>query len=207
MNEMKLSPIEKKVLSDFWILSTKNTVEALSQMIRKEVNILSCSMKRIWVNRVPRFLNPKEISFTLIYTKILGSLNGIILLASSLKDVLKLADLLLHKKIGYYKALSDENLPVLLELANILQGYYISSLVKLFGAELKWTSPSISVNAYRAIEEFDFGPIYIQKIYVHMFNAKIKVKKERIKFQIVLLFKDEEIKKILEMAEKRVRIV
>ena len=39
-----------------------------------------------------------------------------------------------------------------------------------------------------------------------MFNAKIKVKKERIKFQIVLHVKDEEIRKILEMAEKRVRI-
>lgn len=203
---MKLSKIEKKIVTDIWTLKTKETCEALSKMIRKDVKISSVSVRRIWINQVPRLLNPKEVSFTLISTKIFGKINGVILLACSLKDILKLAELLLHKEIGYYKALDEENLPVIIELTNVLQGYYISYLVKLFGAEISWSSPSLYTNAYRAIEEFDFGPIYIEKIYAHMLNANFEVKSEKISFKMLLLFKDSEIKKVLEAIEEKIKV-
>ena len=195
---MKFSPIEKRILINLWTNDTKNMASALSEMIRKDVKIVSCSLRRIWVNMVPKFLNPQEVSFLMVYTKILRNLNGVIAFTSSLKNILKIIDILLHKKIGYYNALSQENLPVIKELGNVLNGYYLTSLSNIFGNEISWEYPRISTNAYRVIEDFEFNHIYIQKIYVLMFNGKLSIDYAKIRFQMLLLLKEESARKLLD---------
>ncbi len=202
---MKFSKLEKTIVTNLWVNDTKAVVDALSKMTRKDIKIIKCSFKKVRANRVPIFLNPKELSFFLSYNKITGAINGVVAIACSLEDILKLADILIHKKIGYYTALSEENLPVIRELTNILQGYYLTSLLNIFGTEINWEGPFISTNAYRAVEDFDFGPIYIEKIYVFMFYAKLLFKDEKIKFQALLFFKDVDIRQLLDKIAQKIQ--
>lgn len=203
---MNFSKLERTIFINLCLNDTKNLVDALSKMTKRDVKITSYSFRRIVANKIPKFLNPKEISFLLVYNKIFGGLKGVIAVGGSLIDFLKLVDILLHKKIGYYKALDDENLPVIKELVDILNGYYLSSISKIFEDEIKWEFPYISTNPYRAIEEFDFGPIYIEKIYIMMFKTNIEIEEDRIDFQTLLFFNEEDVRKILDRLAQKISV-
>lgn len=203
---MEFSKLEIDIVTNLWIKDTKSMITALSEMTRREVKTDSYSFRKILANNVPKYLNPKELSFLMSYVKISGAFNGVIVIASTLRDILKLVDILLHRKIGYYKALDEENLPVVKELTNILQGYYFTSVSNIFGDEVKWGKTFVSTNAFRALEDFDLGRIYVEEIDVMMFEAAITVKDEKSGFKAVLLFKEEDIRKILDKLAQKIMV-
>src|SRR3989304_9820539 len=100
---MKFSELEKKTIINLWMNDTRSMADALSAMIGKEVNIGAHYFRNILVNDVPKPLNPEDISFVMAHSKISGGIEGVIATASSLKDILKLVDIMLHKSIGFYK--------------------------------------------------------------------------------------------------------
>jgi chemotaxis protein CheY-P-specific phosphatase CheC len=118
-----------------------------------------------------------------------------------------MADIFLRKEPGYFKDLSDENIPVIKELASVLAGYYVTALNNSFGTNYELSEPFLSVNPYRAIEDFDFGPVYIEEIHVLMFKASFNIAQERIKKDIVLLFREESTKELLEMISSKISFV
>jgi chemotaxis protein CheC len=202
----KLPKFAVNILKSMWISCSNKVATALSEMINKEVKITSSSMKILLINEIPKLLNPEDITTTIVYTQLLGTIKGVIVISSPLENILKMADMLLHKKIGHYKDLSDENVPVIKELGNILAGYYISGLNKLFETKYEWTPPNLSVYPYRAIEDFSFGQVYKEEIYVLMFKAGFHIKEENIREDILLLFKRESIEKILELISRKVKL-
>lgn len=202
----KLPNFAKNILKDMWIGCSNKVATALSEMTNKKVEIIGSSMKIVNLNKIPIMFNPDDIKTTIIYIQMLGTIDGVIVISSSLDNILKMVDILLHKEMGYYKDLSDENVSAVKELGNILAGYYISDLNKLFNIEYKYESPELSVNPYRAIEDFNFGNIYKKEIYVLVFKANFRIAKERIKEDVFLLFKKENIGSILELLSKKIKL-
>ncbi len=106
----------------------------------------------------------------------------------------------------FFKNLSDENIPVIKELANILAGYYITTLDNLFGTKYSWSDPFISVNPYRAIEDFDLGQVYIEEVRVLVFKSSFHIPDESIKEDVFLIFKKDNIPKILEFLSEKLKL-
>jgi len=179
-------------------------LDALSKMIRKNVKLTNSSLKIELINNMPRLMNPQEIDTTLVYTILSGQLNCVIIITSPLKYFLRLIDILLNKKIDYYEALNEENKSSVLELGNIINGYFVSSLNSLFNTRFKYEPSEISVNPYRAIEDFNFGDVYKKKIYVLSLNSDFKVETENIEGKIFLLTEENNIDAILDMISKKV---
>jgi chemotaxis protein CheC len=202
----KLPKFAENILRNMWTATSNKVVVALSQMINKEVKINSPSTKILLLNDVPKLMNPKEITTTLIYTKLEGEIKGVVVVSSTLRNILKIVDLFLHKEIGYYKDLSDENISVIKEFGNILAEYYVDGLNKLFETEYKFDPPVLSVNPYRAIEDFDFGNLYRKEIYSLIFQARFDIHEESILEDVFLLFKKEDIDSIVELVSKNVRL-
>ncbi len=200
---MKIPKYGLNLLNNMWNACTNEVVQALSEMMEREVKIKCTSLKITILNDLPKIINSREPSTTLVYMKLKDSVKGIVLISSSLKNMLNLIEIIMHKKIGYYEALSDENIPVICELGYILSGYYISSLVKLFGEAISWEKPILSTNPVRAIEDFDLGPVYKEKIYVLMFRAVLHILPKPIELQVVLLFRKEDVDKILETISEK----
>jgi len=200
---MEIPKYGLNLLNNMWNVCTSEVVQALSEMMEKEVKIKSTSLKIAVLNDLPKLINSREPSSTLVYMKLKDSIKGIVLICTSLKNMLNLIETIMHKKIGYYGALSNENIPVICELGYILSGYYISSLIKLFGEAINWEKPVLSTNPARAIEDFDLGPVYKEKIYVLMFKAVLHILPKPIELQVVLLFREEDVNKILETISEK----
>lgn len=204
--KISLPKIESKLLKKMWLSCSEVTAKALKEMINKEVKVSSSFLKVLLLNEVPKLLNPEKISTTIFFIKLKNAVNGVILLSSSLKDILRMADIFLKKEKGYFKDLSDENLPVLKELANILSGYFINILQKLFNTKYVLSEPFLSVNPFRAIEEFELGQVYKEEIYTLVFLSEFEIPEERIKQKIVLLFKSDDIRKILDLISEKIKL-
>jgi len=200
------SDFRMKILKKVWISSTEKAAKALSEMIQRDVKVVSTSFRITLLNNLPKLINSRRVTTTIVYNQIKDDIKGVMLLSSSLRGILKLVEILLHKKIGYYKVLSDENIPVIRELWNVVSGYYLSFLVKLFERGLSWERPTISTNPGRAIENFNFGPVYKKKIYVLTFSSVIAIPRE-VAVQIVLLFKKESMDKLLEAISEKIEII
>lgn len=194
-------------MKNFWESCVDEALVALGKMIRKDVRPIESSIKIELINNLSETLNHTKISNIIVYTKITNSFNSIVLICSPLNNYLKLIDMLLHKKIEYYEALDQENIPSVIELGNIINGYFISSLNSLFEEKFNFYETEISTNPYRVIEDFGFGDIYMKKIRVLKFESDFKVLSENINGKLILLTDMNKIDKILENISSKLHIV
>jgi len=199
-----LPAYKSQILNVFWSSCIKNALDALSLMLRKNIKLMKSAINIELINNIPKLMNPKEVTTTLVYTRAYNHLNCVVITSSSLKHFLRLIDILLKKKIDYYEALNEENKSSVLELGNIINGYFISFLNSLFNTRFKYEPPELSVNPYRAIEDFNFGDIYKKKTYVLLLNSDFKVEMENIEGKIFLLTEENNTDAILDMISKKV---
>jgi|GEM_PF-1554231 len=193
-----LTKIEEDTLNSMMYEFSKETAEALSAMINKTVDISSTSSKILLINDLPQLIGSANSATSIIFTKLTGGIRCVVVLSSALKDMAKLASLLLHKPEGYFDKLGTENTSAIKELADILIGYYITGLNHALNAEYHSTTPIISLNPVRSIEEFGFGPIYTEKIHVLVLKTSFSIREENIKKEITLIFKKESLEKLFE---------
>jgi chemotaxis protein CheY-P-specific phosphatase CheC len=154
-------------------------------------------------------MNPKELSTTLVYTMVTGHLNGVIITSLSLKHFLRLVDILLNKQIDYYEALNEENKSSVLNLGDIINGYFISSLNRLFDTKFDYELSELSVNPYRVIENFKFGNIYKEKVNILTFKSDFQVEwnwVECIAGKIILLTEENKVDTFLEAISKKIKM-
>lgn len=195
-----------QILNAFWDSCVKEATEALSSMIRKDVKKTKSVIKVSNLKDIPKMMNPKEITTTLVYTKVPGQIKFVIVFSSSLKGFLGLIDMLLKKKIDYYTALNEENEPLIAELGNIINGYFVSSLDRVFGKNLKYQEAEISTNPFRAVEEFGMGNIYKENIKVLVFKSDFKIKNENIEGKMFLLAEEKKMDVLLEEISKKLHL-
>ncbi len=195
---------EIQLLNIFWTNSVNKALNALSKMIGKKARALNTLIRIEHLNVTPKLLNHKMVSSVTVCTKLSDDLKCVILFFSPLKDFLKLADILLKKEIDYYEALNDENMPVILELGNIINGYLESSLNNL---EIKFKNKEVDLftNPSRIIENFGFGNPYKEKIYVLLFESNFEVGAD-IRGKTLMLIEKNKVDKILESISKKVKI-
>ncbi|MBN2203246.1 MAG: hypothetical protein JW700_03620 [Candidatus Aenigmarchaeota archaeon] len=201
-----LQKYKTEMLGTFWDSCTDQAFGALSEMIQRDVKKIKPSIHVETINNVPNMLNPKEITTTLVYTLVNGEIKCTVVFSSSLRHFLRLIDILLKKKIDYYDALNEENEPVVIELGNIINGYIVSSLNRLFESKFDFNESVISVNPYRAIEDFDFGNIYKEKVRLLTFKSGFSVHGEDIQGKLLLLLNDNKTDMLLEAIVKKIII-
>lgn len=176
-----------QLLRVFWEDCVYDALNALSKMIREDVRAEKSSIDVELINDIPKLMNPKEITTNLIYTVVENHLKCAIIFCSPLEHLLKLADILLNKKIDFYDAMNEENKSVILELGMIVNGYLASALNNLFSTKFRYKLTGISSNSYRAIENFGFGNMYTDKIDVLMFRNDFSIEREGIEGKLFLL--------------------
>ena len=196
---------ELQIFDIFWNKCVNDALEALSKMVNKEIKKTNSSIKIDALNQLAKLLE-KDVTNTIVYTKMKGPLKCVVLFVSPLKNFLRLTDILLKKRIDYYNALNEENMPVVLELGDIVNGYFVSFVNKIFNTTFVCET-DISTNPSRIIENFDFEDIYIKKISILLFTAEFAIETEKIKGEMLFLFEEDNVDKFLEMLIKRLQII
>jgi len=68
-----------------WVSCSDQTAKALSEMLNKKVKTSSISPKILLINKIPKLLNPRDVSTTILYTQLIGTVKGVIVISSLLK--------------------------------------------------------------------------------------------------------------------------
>ena len=106
------------------------------------------------LNEVPKEMNPKDVK-TVVVWNVIKKPRSVVAISSKSDNVLGFADMLLHKELGFYKDLSDENVGVICEFENIIAGYFVDTFTNILNEEIITQKPKFSVNPNRSIEFFD----------------------------------------------------
>ncbi len=183
------SKLMENALMGMWITCSNNAIKAISGTMQKEAEIKSQSIKRMSLKDVPKFLDSDSHKSTIVWMQLKGEVEGAILMSFSVDDILKLENILLHKKVEYFQTLSEENTVVIKELAKIIAYFYMEELVKLFDFKLK--DPSLSTSPYRVPEFLGMGDTENDSIGVLALEALMNIPQEDISVNVFLLFRED----------------
>ncbi|MCK5334441.1 MAG: hypothetical protein KAJ24_08020 [Candidatus Aenigmarchaeota archaeon] len=193
---MELSDNEKNTLKEMWSLSSSGAISALASTLGKEVKLVEPCVKQMLLNDVPGVINADESGNILIYLKLSGAVKGVAAISAAPSNILALADMLLHKEIGTFKTLDNQNFSVVNELLNILTGYYVDAIVARISGKITMREPTYSVNAYKAIDDFGLGETF-KEIKVLVFENKFIIPEVHVTGKTFLILSEKVLKKFL----------
>jgi len=188
---------EEIILKDTVKNITKIAAQALSETINKKIELSEPRIKIISIKDLQKDFYPYEEHPIAVWMFLKNQTTNTILLMSKEENFLKIADILLHKEIGYYKGLSNENISVIKQICELIAGYFIDAEIKLFAENLEFKKTEVSVNPSKAVEYFGFKDVYSQTFLV--LETLIKIKEYDLEIKIFLIFKSSMKDRIIEL--------
>lgn len=145
--KIALSEREMRILESKLNFCSVNISRALFEMIRLNVDVLPSTIRTCPIKSVPEFLGADQ-KLVVLYNQIIGTSGSSMLISAHLDNIIKIAEIFLHKEHGYFKELNSENLSVIKEISTILAGYYTTALNELTNSDYALHKPSISIGSY-----------------------------------------------------------
>lgn len=146
-----LSAEQIDALKEIVTIGSGNAATALSQMLKKTVEIKVPKVNVCSIGDAPCIFGGSEKLVTAIYLQLLGDASGVILFSFGKEEAGRLADLLLGQKVGQTKILNQMAQSALKEASTILTGAYLSALAKLLKMRLLISSPGFAEDMAGAI--------------------------------------------------------
>ncbi|MEK7453106.1 MAG: chemotaxis protein CheC [Patescibacteria group bacterium] len=201
--EKYLTEFERDQLVEVINIGTGNASTALSQMVNKKVMIFVPDIFVDRVELVPKFFGKSEEIMTVVFLRILGDVEGIMLLMFSPENALKLAGLLAGNHKKDIRFLDDMDRSVLREVGNILAGAGITSLAKFLDMNILHSVPDSATDMLGSVVDSILADVGQGSDVVLVFNVDFQVDGEKIDGQFFFLFDPKATAKILKATEKK----
>jgi len=202
-----LTNIEKDALKEVGYIGAGHATKALSEMIGQAIDVEVPLAATISLRKLPETVGGKEKLVTGIYLPITGDVKGSVLVIFPQRSALNLADLLMKRRPGTTKSLTEVDKSALKEAGNILSGNCLTALSKFLDMRLIEHIPDLASDMIGAIMDtiiIKFGQNMERALVLEMtFKTKSKVK---IQGYFFLLFNIKEAGRILKAIKKKVAI-
>ncbi|MCX8178730.1 MAG: hypothetical protein N3D75_02805 [Candidatus Aenigmarchaeota archaeon] len=195
---------EKELIKKALAIASKNSFSALSQTLSKKIKTLKSEVDILSIKDLIQTFYPYTDKPIVTWVKVENRIQNTIFVLSRENDILRLADVALHKDYGFYKSLSDENVSVIKQICDLIIGYFIDAEIKLFADNFEQSRPELSVNPARAVEFFGFKDVYSQKFLVLTTGFSID---NSIECKIFLIFKANEKNEIIKRIEENIHLI
>lgn len=124
----KLSQLQLDALKEIGSIGSGHAATALSQLLKKKVEIKILSSQVIKKSSLPSYVSGVREVMVGVSLFILGEATGKIIFLVSRSDALSLVDILMRRKPGETKILDDLSHSTIKEIANIVSGSYLSAM-------------------------------------------------------------------------------
>jgi chemotaxis protein CheY-P-specific phosphatase CheC len=138
-------------------------VEAMTgKRVRFSVNYTGVIDAKNWVKLVD-----SDRKSVVVFSNMTTMKAGMLMMLS-LNDILEIAGMFHHKPKGFYKDLSDENIPTIEETFNIIMGYYVDVFRNV--TDVDFIDPELSLNPRKVIEFLNIGRIQAENVKIAVFK-------------------------------------
>ncbi|HRU38812.1 MAG TPA: chemotaxis protein CheC [Candidatus Goldiibacteriota bacterium] len=148
---LHLTEAQVDALREVGNIGAGHAATALSQLIKKKIMISVPEAKVIALKDVPNLIGDSTSIVAGIVMNVLGDVTAKILLLLTRESALSLADMLLQKKVGSSKVLSEVGNSAIKETGNILSGAYMNALNEFLGLMLLPSVPNLVFDMASAI--------------------------------------------------------
>ena len=148
---LTLSAAQVDALSEVGNIGAGHAATALSQLIKKKIMISVPEVRVIELKDVPNLIGDSSSIVAGIIMNVLGDISAKILLLLTRESALSLADMLLQKKVGSSKVLSEVGNSAIKETGNILAGAYMNALNEFLGVMLLPSVPNLVFDLASAV--------------------------------------------------------
>lgn len=153
IKQFELSLLEKDALREIISIGASNSASALSKMVNYAVDLKINFADTILLTAIPNLLEDKEMRVTAVYMSIKGQIIGTFLLIYPMHSALLLVDLIMKRKLGSTKKLSEMDKSALMEIANIVSGNCTTAMSKFLEVSFQAGIPYLSKDMVGSIVE------------------------------------------------------
>ncbi len=204
---MSLSKADLLILENKLNACCGNISRAIFEMIRINVDVFPSLIKITSLKNITDDMGSDK-NIAVLYNGIIGTSNGSVMLSAPIDDILKMAEIFLHKPRGYFKEFNAENLSIIKEFSIILAGYYITALNDIANMSYAINKPSLSVGSHglmdKMIDNLNLSRESAE-IEVLLFENDFYIKPKKIKLRLLLLLKKEDVLKITKLTNLKER--
>lgn len=147
----ELSSMQIDTLREIGSIGTGNAATALSDMLRRKVNITLPEVRIMGYNEAIEWIGgPEEITAGVL-VKLSGQVNGIMLSVQPLDFVNLALESTLNETVESYSQLTELENSMLVEMGNIMISTFINAMSSLAGLDITVTVPAFAVDMQGAI--------------------------------------------------------
>lgn len=204
MEELNLSKDQLDLLKEVGTIGGGNAATALSQILERKVSISVPQVKIVSPEAVTNssfMIDPEEVGLA-IDLKILGALQGGMVILFSQKSALLMIDILMKKDIGSTQLINLIEASALSEVSHIISGSYINAVGELL--ELHQLIPSIPRTVVDRMDRLN--KLLIKRLsdnnsgYLLPIENNLVIEDIKVDLFVILLLEQESIKKVLKIS-------
>lgn len=154
MNQPTLSELQKDALVEIGNICAGNAATALSQLLKKRINIIVPQILLLPIEQVPSAVGGNNNLVAGLVLRVLGDLPSTIVFIFSQRDALVLASLMTGKPVNDGRVIGDLERSALKEIGLILTNAYLVALGSFVGMGFVPTVPELIVDMAGAIIDY-----------------------------------------------------
>lgn len=149
MDSKNLSSFQKDVLREIGNIGAGNATASMSKLINKQVKMEVPSVKIVTINEMMEIIGGPERLIVAIFFRIEGEVTGTVYFVLTIEQANYLVEKMTNGMITNIMKNGEEDeaaLSVLQEVANILNGSYLSALADFTKLDMRTTIPYLSID-------------------------------------------------------------
>lgn len=137
----------------------ENAARGLSEMVSREIKVVSPNLCLVQVDQVPGLLGRPDAVVVAIYLKISGDVNGHIMLILSPEAADELVTMLMGARERGKLELQDMERSALGEVANVTGSFFLSALADRINLAIHPSPPAVMIDMVGAVLDIPLAPL------------------------------------------------
>ena len=159
MNIKELTEFQLSALAEAGNIGSGHAAIALSQLIGRKIMVAVTNVRILPIDNYTRLIGKSDSLIMGIYLRVLGDVQGAILLVFLREPALSLIDVLMNQKIGTTKILGEIEQSALKEAGSILSASYLNAISDLMKLTVIPSVPRMSFDRAEVVFESVFEPL------------------------------------------------
>ena len=159
MNIKELTEFQLSALAEAGNIGSGHAAIALSQLIGRKIMVAVTNVRILPIDNYTRLIGKSDSLIMGIYLRVLGDVQGAILLVLLREPALNLIDVLMNQKIGTTKILGEIEQSALKEAGSILSASYLNAISDLMKLTVIPSVPRMSFDRAEVVFESVFEPL------------------------------------------------